>query len=300
MASSVAAPLERQFATISGVSSMTSSSSLGATQIVMQFDLDRNIDGAALDVQSAISTRGAQAAARAARRRLRFSKVNPGRFPGAVPGADLAHLAALHAQRLRRDRAAAADLAAPRRRAGADLRHRRRFAVRIMSIPDALAARGLTSTMCRMPSRPRTPTRRSATHARRPAAHHDRGRTASCCMRPTIDDLDRRGRATARRSAWRTSRRRRRLRRERQRPPRWFNDHPLDPWRSIVSRTPTRSRWWTRSEDKLAAASGAASAVGAAEVAERPLGPDPRRGRRRRVDADARRSSSSSSSSSCS
>jgi len=55
MASSVAAPLERQFATISGVSTMTSASSIGATQIVLQFSLDRNIDGAALDVQSAIS-----------------------------------------------------------------------------------------------------------------------------------------------------------------------------------------------------------------------------------------------------
>jgi len=55
MASSVAAPLERQFSTISGVTAMTSISSLGATSITLQFDLDRNIDGAALDVQAAIS-----------------------------------------------------------------------------------------------------------------------------------------------------------------------------------------------------------------------------------------------------
>jgi HAE1 family hydrophobic/amphiphilic exporter-1 len=55
MASAVAGPLERAFATIPGVTMMTSSSSLGTTQIVMQFDLDRNIDGAALDVQSNIS-----------------------------------------------------------------------------------------------------------------------------------------------------------------------------------------------------------------------------------------------------
>ena len=55
MASSVAGPLERAFATIPGINMMTSSSSLGVTQIVMQFDLDRNIDGAALDVQSNIS-----------------------------------------------------------------------------------------------------------------------------------------------------------------------------------------------------------------------------------------------------
>jgi len=56
MASSVASPLERQFSTIAGVSAMTSTSFLGNTQITLQFDLDRNIDGAALDVQTAIST----------------------------------------------------------------------------------------------------------------------------------------------------------------------------------------------------------------------------------------------------
>ena len=55
MASSVAGPLERAFATIPGINMMTSSSTLGNTQIVMQFDLERNIDGAALDVQSNIS-----------------------------------------------------------------------------------------------------------------------------------------------------------------------------------------------------------------------------------------------------
>jgi HAE1 family hydrophobic/amphiphilic exporter-1 len=55
MASSVAGPLERAFATIPGITIMTSSSALGTTNIVMQFDLDRNIDGAALDVQSNIS-----------------------------------------------------------------------------------------------------------------------------------------------------------------------------------------------------------------------------------------------------
>jgi HAE1 family hydrophobic/amphiphilic exporter-1 len=55
MAASVAAPLERQFATIPSIATMTSSSSRGSTTIVLQFDLDRNIDGAALDVESAIS-----------------------------------------------------------------------------------------------------------------------------------------------------------------------------------------------------------------------------------------------------
>ena len=55
MASSVAAPLERQFGQIAGVSQLTSQSSLGATTIVIQFDLNRNIDSAAQDVQAAIT-----------------------------------------------------------------------------------------------------------------------------------------------------------------------------------------------------------------------------------------------------
>ena len=55
MASSVAAPLERQFGRIAGVTEMTSTSFLGTTSLVLQFDLGRNIDGAARDVQAAIN-----------------------------------------------------------------------------------------------------------------------------------------------------------------------------------------------------------------------------------------------------
>ncbi|HMK43277.1 MAG TPA: multidrug efflux RND transporter permease subunit, partial [Dissulfurispiraceae bacterium] len=55
MATSVAAPLERQFAHIAGVAEMTSSSTLGATSVTLQFELSRNIDGAARDVQAAIN-----------------------------------------------------------------------------------------------------------------------------------------------------------------------------------------------------------------------------------------------------
>jgi len=55
MASSVATPLERQFGRISSVTEMTSASSLGSTSITIQFDLNRNIDGAARDVQAAIN-----------------------------------------------------------------------------------------------------------------------------------------------------------------------------------------------------------------------------------------------------
>ena len=55
MASSIATPLERQFSHIAGVTEMTSSSSLGSTSITLQFDLSRNIDGAARDVEAAIN-----------------------------------------------------------------------------------------------------------------------------------------------------------------------------------------------------------------------------------------------------
>jgi multidrug efflux pump len=55
MASSIATPLEREFGHIAGVTEMTSSSSLGTTSVTLQFDLSRNIDGAARDVEAAIN-----------------------------------------------------------------------------------------------------------------------------------------------------------------------------------------------------------------------------------------------------
>src|SRR3989442_12107543 len=55
MASAVATPLEKQFTTIAGIDSMTSSSALGLTQITIQFSLERNIDAAAQDVQAMIT-----------------------------------------------------------------------------------------------------------------------------------------------------------------------------------------------------------------------------------------------------
>ncbi|WP_029352645.1 multidrug efflux RND transporter permease subunit [Bosea sp. 117] len=80
MASSVAAPLERRFGQIAGITQMTSVSTLGSTSISIQFDLDRNIDGAAQDVQAAIT---------AAQRQLpddltsppSYRKVNPADSP---------------------------------------------------------------------------------------------------------------------------------------------------------------------------------------------------------------------------
>ena len=55
MASAVATPLERQFGHIAGVNEMTSASYARSTSITLQFDLNRNIDGAARDVQAAIN-----------------------------------------------------------------------------------------------------------------------------------------------------------------------------------------------------------------------------------------------------
>src|SRR5215470_17040673 len=55
MAASVATTLERQFSTIAGIDSMTSSSGIGSTSITIQFALERDIDGAAQDVQNAIA-----------------------------------------------------------------------------------------------------------------------------------------------------------------------------------------------------------------------------------------------------
>ena len=80
MAVAVAAPIERQMSTISGISTITSVSTLGRTQINILFNLNRNIDGAALDVQTALTV---------AQRRLpiemtvppSFKKVNPGEAP---------------------------------------------------------------------------------------------------------------------------------------------------------------------------------------------------------------------------
>jgi HAE1 family hydrophobic/amphiphilic exporter-1 len=80
MAASVAAPIERQLSTISGISSMNSSSGLGLTQITIQFDLNRNIDGAALDVQTALSTAAKNLPVEMTTPPS-FRKVNPGDFP---------------------------------------------------------------------------------------------------------------------------------------------------------------------------------------------------------------------------
>ncbi|MDE3165566.1 MAG: efflux RND transporter permease subunit, partial [Acidobacteriota bacterium] len=80
MASAVATPLERQFGRIAGVTEMTSSSGLGSTNIVLQFDLNRNIDGAARDVQAAINAARGQLPANLPNNPT-YRKVNPADAP---------------------------------------------------------------------------------------------------------------------------------------------------------------------------------------------------------------------------
>ncbi|HEY6969552.1 MAG TPA: efflux RND transporter permease subunit, partial [Candidatus Angelobacter sp.] len=80
MASSVATPLERQFGRIAGVNQMTSTSQLGSTNIILQFDLSRNIDAAARDVQASINAALGQLPANLPSR-PNYRKVNPADAP---------------------------------------------------------------------------------------------------------------------------------------------------------------------------------------------------------------------------
>src|SRR5580765_8333154 len=80
MASSVATPLERQFGRIAGVNQMTSTSQLGSTNITLQFDLSRNIDAAARDVQAAINAARGQLPANLPSNPS-YRKVNPADAP---------------------------------------------------------------------------------------------------------------------------------------------------------------------------------------------------------------------------
>src|SRR6476661_9594992 len=80
MASSVATPLERQFGRIAGINQMTSTSQLGSTNIALQFDLNRNIDAAARDVQAAINAARSQLPANLPGN-PNYRKVNPADAP---------------------------------------------------------------------------------------------------------------------------------------------------------------------------------------------------------------------------
>ncbi len=85
MASSVATPLERQFGRIAGVSEMTSTSLLGASTVVLQFDLNRNVDAAARDVQAAINAARSELPA-SLPSNPKYRKVNPADAPIMILG----------------------------------------------------------------------------------------------------------------------------------------------------------------------------------------------------------------------
>ena len=80
MASAVATPLERRFGRIAGLTEMTSTSSLGSTQLTLQFSLDRDVTAAARDVQAAINAAGAELPTNLPTR-PNYRKVNPADAP---------------------------------------------------------------------------------------------------------------------------------------------------------------------------------------------------------------------------
>jgi hydrophobic/amphiphilic exporter-1 (mainly G- bacteria), HAE1 family len=142
MAASVASPIERQMATIAGISSMTSSSSTGTTRITIQFDLNRNIDAAALDVQTALTI---------AQRRLpvemttppSFRKVNPSEFP-VLFIANISPTLPLSTVHEYADTVIAQQLSQIPGVAQVQVYGAQKFAVRVQVDPEAAAARGLS------------------------------------------------------------------------------------------------------------------------------------------------------------
>ena len=118
MAASVAGPIERQLSTIAGISSMSSISSQGTTAITIQFDLNRNIDAAALDVQTALTI---------AQRRLPIEMTDSAELPEGqsvrlrdpVHLAEFRNAAAVDRQRIWRHQHRAGAVANPGRRPGA-------------------------------------------------------------------------------------------------------------------------------------------------------------------------------------
>jgi len=142
MATSVVAPLERAFATIPGINLMTSRSTNGNSNITMQFDLDRNIDGAALDVQSMIT---------ATLRRLppelpappSFRKVNPADAPVLILVLESTTLP-LSTTNDYAEQIFAQQISQIPGVAQVVIFGQQKYAVRIAADPDAAAARGLT------------------------------------------------------------------------------------------------------------------------------------------------------------
>jgi HAE1 family hydrophobic/amphiphilic exporter-1 len=141
MASAVATPLESQFSTIAGVTQMTSTSSLGSTRVTLQFALDRDIDGAAQDVQSAIAA-AANQLPEGMPSPPTMKKVNPADAPIiylylSSPSLPLSEVDR-YAETLLARRISTIDGVAQVNVYGSQ-----KFAIRLQMNPDALAARGI-------------------------------------------------------------------------------------------------------------------------------------------------------------
>ena len=121
MGASVATPLENQFSNIAGLESMTSVNSLGSTQVTLEFDLNRSLDGAAVDVQGAIS-QAARLLPQGMPTPPTFTKVNPADQPILYLVITSTHHAAVDPGRVRGDAHRAAHLDGERRGAGAGAR----------------------------------------------------------------------------------------------------------------------------------------------------------------------------------
>src|SRR5437870_4536370 len=141
MASSVATPLEREFSTIAGVESMSSTNSQGFTSITVQFALDRNIDAAAQDVQAAISKAAGQLPA-GMPRPPSYQKTNPAEYPVLYLSLNSATLPLYtvdeYAETLLAQRISMVSGISRVQVFGAQ-----KYAVRIQVKPDALAAHGV-------------------------------------------------------------------------------------------------------------------------------------------------------------
>ncbi len=142
MASAVATPIERQLSTIAGIDQITSTSSTGSTDVTVQFVLDRNIDAAALDVQSALS---------AVARRLPKEMPNPPTFRKINPADQPVLILSIRdkARPVNALQTAVDTLLTPRISTLDGVSQvqtfgSRRFAMRIQFDPEALASRGLT------------------------------------------------------------------------------------------------------------------------------------------------------------
>ncbi|MEB0077138.1 efflux RND transporter permease subunit [Pseudomonas sp. CCI3.2] len=142
MATSVATPLERAFSAVPQVTSMTSTSAAGKTQIVLQFDLNRDIDGAAQDVQTAINT-ATPNLPKTMTSTPTFNKVNPAEFT-VLSLALTSPTKTLHQLDLYADNYLAQQLSQMPGVGLIDFHGEQKPAVRVQIDPDALAARGLT------------------------------------------------------------------------------------------------------------------------------------------------------------